>query len=719
MMVFRCSNWAAENLPNKKKINPNFDNRNFLIMRNLFVFLFLLCITYGHATNEAQPDSNLLQTYYKIEDGQLLLRWNPANPYLWLEGRKNGYLVEKYKYPANGGKPVLVSKSTEGIIPRPSSDWLSETATEARRNAHILFHYDQMHPDSIEQDLPIAEYGESGRLNIFHKLSNYVMHADFGAVELAGLGVRDAELEPNAKYLYVVKLASNPDKVSASVKVDLGSYQVPITPTLQAEFLSSRVKLQWRTYEFRDFYYGYFLERSEDGVTFESINETPFVNVYDTTTQEALKSFYYTDSLAQNEKTYWYRLRGADYLGGISEKYTEVSGMGYEEIPHSPMIREAIQTDSNYAIIKWKFPEAFENRIKEFQIFHSDSLDGIFSPVVEGIDRTEREVAVRMRYNTNAYRVVLVPHGGPKKASFPALVMAWDEEPPAMPIGFTGTIDSLGIVRLEWDSNTEEDLDGYKVYKSYFKDEEFSGITSKPIQVTNFVDTVDMVVGNEWVYYTIQAVDERNNRSDFTQILELKKKDMYPPVEPHIHKVDKSTGQIEIHWYNSSSPDVESHRLFRKILGEEESWTMIKEYGLEDNVESYVDTNVVRKKVYAYTLVAIDDDGLESEPAQAATAKVMDYGLRDAIEVTEVNLMEDQKQVEIKWNYPLNASEFWVYKGSDKERTSLMKVVSAEEMELIDQNLQKGRTYHYYLKAFFEDGSFSPFTEKIEVQLDD
>lgn len=678
----------------------------------------MLCLTYGHATSATQLDSSQLYTFYKIENGQLLLRWNPANPYLWLEGRKAGYLVEKYKYPAKGGKPVLVS-TTNAILPKPSKVWLSETATETRRNAHVLFHYDQIHPDSIEQDLPLAEYGEAGRLNVFHQLSNFIMHADFGAVELAGLGIRDQELEPNAKYLYVVKLASNPAEVRARVKVDLSTYEAPIVPKLQAEFLSSRVDLQWRTYDFRDFYYGYFLERSEDGVNYEVINETPFVNVYDTTTQEALKFFYYTDSLAQNDKTYWYRLRGADYLGGISKNYTEVSGMGYEEISHSPMIREAIQTDSNYAVIKWKFPEAFEDRVKEFQIFHSDSLDGIFSPVVEGIDPGEREVAVRMRYNTNAYRVVLVPFGGPKKASFPALVMAWDEEPPAMPIGFTGTIDSLGVVRLAWEPNTEVDLDGYKVYKSYFKEEEFSGITSRPIQVTNFVDTVDMVVGNEWVYYTIQAVDERNNRSEFTQILELKKKDMYPPVEPHIHKVDKSTGQIEVHWYNSSSPDVEKHRLFRKVLGEEDSWTLVKEYSLKENAESYVDTNVVRKKVYAYTLVAIDDDGLESEPAQAATAEVIDYGLRDEIEVTEVTVADDQKQVVLKWNYPLNASEFWVYKGSDKERTSLMKVISAEEMELVDQNLQKGRTYHYYLKAFFEDGSFSPFTEKIEVQLDD
>lgn len=88
---------------------------------------------------------------------------------------------------------------------------------------------------------------------------------------------------------------------------------------------------------------------------------------------------------------------------------------------------------------------------------------------------------------------------------------------------------------------------------------------------------------------------------------------MYFLVEFYIYKVDKFIGQIEIYWYNSSSLDVESYCLFRKVLGEEESWIMIKEYGLEDNVEFYVDINVVCKKVYVYILVVIDDDGLELE----------------------------------------------------------------------------------------------------------
>lgn len=106
-------------------------------------------------------------------------------------------------------------------------------------------------------------------------------------------------------------------------------------------------------------------------------------------------------------------------------------------------------------------------------------MDGIFFLVVEGINFIEREVVVRMCYNMNVYWVVLVFYGGSKKVFFFVLVMVWDEEFLVMLIGFTGMIDSLGIVCLVWDFNIEEDFDGYKVYKFYFKEEEFFGIISK------------------------------------------------------------------------------------------------------------------------------------------------------------------------------------------------------------------------------------------------
>ncbi len=273
-------------------------------MRVPILFLFLFSLNLVAAQVQENADQDKLLTYYKIEDGKLLLRWNPNQAHLWEQGRKNGYLVEKYQYVKEGDRVQPLLKEQFEMFPTGWSDW-SKTEGEAATTFRRLIYFEDIAEEELEEDLPLAEYGPAGRLNVFYRLSNHIANSDFDLTNLAGLGLIDADIDPKAKYLYTIKMMDHPQLPLAKVKIDLEAYETPVVPTLKAEFTSSQVNLQWRTYEFRDFYYGYYLERSEDGVKFEVINDAPFINVYDTTTQEALKSFRYTDSLAQNDKTYW------------------------------------------------------------------------------------------------------------------------------------------------------------------------------------------------------------------------------------------------------------------------------------------------------------------------------------------------------------------------------------------------------------------------------
>ena len=294
--------------------------------------------------------------------------------------------------------------------------------------------------------------------------------------------------------------------------------------------------------------------------------------------------------------------------------------------------------------------------------------------------------------------------------------MAWDSEPPAIPIGLEGTIDSNGIVQLQWLANTEKDLGGYKIYKSYVKDAEFSGITPRPLQETSFQDTVSMTLGNEFAYYKIQAVDKRNNRSDFTAILTLKKVDVHPPVEPKIFAVKKHQDRAEIKWYNSSSKDAVSHRLFRKVMGEDADWTLLAEYPHSQEISVYVDSTLLVGKTYLYTMTALDDDGLESKPAQAVSAKLVG-GIKKRFELIETAINEEDKSLRISWLYPDQAEKYWIYKGTKDEQLSLFKVLKADKDFLVDTSVKTGKVYQYYLRAVLADGSLSPFSRKIEVQI--
>ncbi|WFO17213.1 hypothetical protein M601_005680 [Cellulophaga baltica 4] len=76
----------------------------------------------------------------------------------------------------------------------------------------------------------------------------------------------------------------------------------------------------------------------------------------------------------------------------------------------------------------------------------------------------------------------------------------------------------------------EKDILGYRIFRGNLKDETYAQITIDPLQTNQFIDTVQLNSLNTDVYYTVVAVDHRFNTSAYSEVLELKKPDIIPPI---------------------------------------------------------------------------------------------------------------------------------------------------------------------------------------------
>ncbi len=84
---------------------------------------------------------------------------------------------------------------------------------------------------------------------------------------------------------------------------------------------------------------------------------------------------------------------------------------------------------------------------------------------------------------------------------------------PAAPTGLTATA-GLEEVSLDWDDNTEIDLDGYNVYRSTTSGSGFSRIN---IGLSNSSDYADSnIVGGTTYYYVVTAADTSSNESGYS-----------------------------------------------------------------------------------------------------------------------------------------------------------------------------------------------------------
>ncbi|KAA3641369.1 MAG: hypothetical protein DWQ02_00665 [Bacteroidetes bacterium] len=690
-----------------------------------FSFTTIACIVLiffsGSLNAFQQPDNNpVLKLKYKVINGKVMIRWIPEDPLTWEIGLRQGYILEKYLISeAEGSGKQLVFKTKEPILPMDYNAWEEFSTEDQVILLRDLIFIDQKDDQWIEDHYPDDFYDISKRNRSRFLFSNFIQNSHFNYTLKAGLGFLDEDVKPGEEYLYRIYLANGVPSSAVELNIKPNDYSEASLPELNCESGSEQIKFAWNTKDFVDDYYGYTLSWSENGIDFQAMSEAPFFNIYDhLDTLELFDNFYHTWSWPKKDTTFWFRLQGADYFGGISEQFSVCSGSGFEPVTFSPTITKSLQSDSNFAIIHWKLENEFQHLIEEFQVFRSDSMDGVYRPLLTGIDPVDRSVSVRMVELTNYYRIVAVPFRGPKVSSFPTLVMGIDEIPPSVPANFEGEIDSMGVVRFTWDANLETDLDGYVIYKSYVKEADFARITSRSLKTTSFNDTVNMQSGNELVYYKLQAVDKVNNRSAFSEVLEIKKVDVFPPAEPYIHSVKQTTDHIEVKWYDSGSKDVVLHKLFRKNLEDDHGWSLLEQLVKDSSPSVYKDFDVKTGEKYAYTLVAVDDDGLVSDFAKVAIGKLVDHKLIPAITDLDISYVPDNNEVVINWNY--ETSDLYkvvIYKGRDINRISQLDIVDGETEDFQDRQVRADHSYVYVLRAVFDDGTKSAFSEKLEITI--
>ena len=111
----------------------------------------------------------------------------------------------------------------------------------------------------------------------------------------------------------------------------------------------------------------------------------------------------------------------------------------------------------------------------------------------------------------------------------PRMVQMVDSIPPAPPVGLSAKADTSGMVLLTWLPNDELDLFGYRVFRANSLHEEFSQITAESVYANCFTDTISLKTLTKKVYYKILAVDQRQNWSAFSEVLEVGRPDVVPP----------------------------------------------------------------------------------------------------------------------------------------------------------------------------------------------
>jgi fibronectin type 3 domain-containing protein len=229
-----------------------------------------------------------------------------------------------------------------------------------------------------------------------------------------------------------------------------------------------------------------------------------------------------------------------------------------------------------------------------------------------------------------------------------------DTDPPAVPANFDRDPANSGDgqVRLTWQMNRENDLQGYYLYRAEGQaDASYTRIAVIHKDSVSYTDTnLDYEI---YFYYRLSAYDDADNESDRTEALLAIPANLSPPAAPqNVSAVAENFGigaesRITLTWSPNTEGDFEKYLIYRSTGGTVPT-TGDTLAVVPKGTQTYEDTAVVVGQLYYYKVIAVDRGNLSSEAHKSEV--VSDVVLSPPMLVSPVDNSTTSSTPTFSWN---------------------------------------------------------------------
>lgn len=183
--------------------------------------------------------------------------------------------------------------------------------------------------------------------------------------------------------------------------------------------------------------------------------------------------------------------------------------------------------------------------------------------------------------------------------------------PPQDVLAQTGLVKA---VRITWTPLDDPDVGGYAVYRGTRQDELKKIEKVSPNTSGSFLDegsTFWALEDGQTYYYALKSYNLFGAEGRATRPVVARTKPR--PAAVRGLKAVAGDKRIEIIWRRNPEPDIGGYLLSR--LQNQGFWSTVKEIGSAET--RYVDTDLKVASTYRYKIIAIDKDGLKSDPVES------------------------------------------------------------------------------------------------------
>ncbi len=696
------------------------------------VALFAL-IAHGDLKAQGNITNKAVRIIARRNDSTVSLRWAPVNSELFVLGKKNGYRVERAEI-KNGSAGVFTTvNENHPVIPWPMGGWywfLSQMKEpDSTRMMYLHIGYSMLFSDSL--NAVSFQTDEEKNEALKSQYSYAMLAADRDSMAAVGLGLRfeDYFITTGQRYLYRITILGDISRGMSPIDtITVGGEPSKLQNigSLRADELEGSITLYWKKFPE---YTAHKVERSDNGgKTYFPLNSSPLITLITGDTIPGSTEFY-SDTALTNYKVYHYRVYGYTSFGS-EELIGEVKAMPRDRTP--PEMPTEVHADNiapQKVKISWTMNEPVTKDLAGFHIGKDivDEGDSMRFPHITKrlLPPTAREFIDESGNfaDKNYYIVEAYDTARNMIRSFSAYCVMIDSTPPTPPILVKGSMDTNGIVTINFTPPKDQDYKGYKLLRANDSTHEFSVIkerfTNDSVNVsqeTTLFDTVEVRTLTPFVYYKMYALDFHFNESGMSNMIQVKRPDLIPPVAPVITGYIVSDSEVVIDVVPSSSEDAAYNKLVRK-RSSDTKWDSVAR--LTSGSYVIIDRSGVANSEYDYAFQAADYSGLFSELSNIITARRYDNGVRQSVRNMKAVYDANKTEVNLSWEYnDIGEPYSYVIYRSDGDNLTSYSLIKDQNVRIYkDSRLPNENAVRYAVKVVTLGGAESKLSEPVTVKL--
>jgi len=449
--------------------------------------------------------------------------------------------------------------------------------------------------NNIESDL--ASY------NVYRSTTSGANYTQINGSPVYTSNYTDSPLYGGGMYYYVVTAVDNGSNESVYSNEDSATATdaAPAAPlNLSATAGNEQITLDWGDNGESDFA-SYNVYRSlTSGANYTQVNGSP---VY---------ASNYIDLPLYGSQTYYYVVTAVDDGANESGNSNEDSATTIDIAPAAPSGLSATAGDG---LVSLDWNDNTEADIASYNVYRSTTSGANYtqingSPVyVSGYD--DNSVSAGITYY---YVVTAVDDGSNESGNSNEDNATPYDNPPAAPANLAATAGDKQVT-LDWDDNTEGDIDGYNVYRSLTSGANYTQINGSLLGTSEYID--NNVTGNVTYYYVVTAVDLGSNES-----VDSNEDSATPwdniPVAPTGLVATKGVGQASLDWNDNGESDLDGYNVYRSTTSGS-GYSKINGSIVTDS--DYIDSTVTNGTRYYYVVTAVDEAAQESDYSNEDNAR--------------------------------------------------------------------------------------------------